>query len=275
MLGNQPFEELYEQLIVRPSTTYRAAIGPPVHLDPQAFDIFLRRLKDFRETYPNMAFWQIADYKNLSIIRSDGDLELFGYKFKTVKDLFRRIHPEYLLPYLRWRGAAYELIHNKNVTIDPLEVALRIALPLELGPGQYYWFNMNSTVVQVDAEGRVVTNLQTLYREGKWSPRSLRPLEASVQIRNQTDADLERQLIEQISLLFIDEFTDGELDLLSLYAAGKAADEVLAAKCWSRHTLHEYNSNLLRKAKALFVYDFRNARDFAAYCLEKGFIKVR
>ena len=193
MFGQQAFDELYEQLIVQPSAAYRATIGPPVRLNDADFKAFITRLKDFRDIYPNMGFWQIVDYKNLLITLSEGDVELFGCRHKTIKEFFRKVHPEYLLPYLRWRGAAYELIYKRDVVLAPLGVAMRIPLPLELEDGQYYWFNMNSTIVQVDAENRIVTNLQTFYREGKWSPRNLRPLEASVQIRSLTDTDLENQ----------------------------------------------------------------------------------
>ncbi len=275
MLGYQPFDEIYERLIEWPSMAYRSAVGPPLNLDPAAFEQFLARLSHFREDYPNMAFWQMVDYKTLTISHSQGDLEAFGYKLTSVKDFFRRVHPDYLLPYLRWRTAAYNLILKQDMPVDPLHAVFRVPLPLQLLDGQYFWFYMNTTIVQVDAEGRIVTNLQSFYRESKWSPRNLRPLEAHVQIRNMADNDLDKMLIAQMTLQLIDEFTDAELDLLSLYASGKKTDEVLREKGWSRHTLHEYNANLLRKAKALFVYDFKNARDFAEYCLEKGLLRVK
>lgn len=275
MLGYQPFDEIYERLIERPSAAYRTSVAAPVNLDSEAFDAFLSRLKNFREEYPNMAFWHTIDYKTLSINHSEGDLVTFGRKLSSVKDFFRQIHPDYLVPFLRWRTAAYSLILNQNMAVSPLEAVFRVSLPLQVLDGQYLWFYMNSAIVQVDAEGRIVTNLQTFYREGKWSPRNLRPLEASIQIRNVTDNALEEHLVSQLSLQLIEEFTDAELDLLSSYAAAKKTEDVLREKSWSRHTLHEYNANLLRKAKAIFVYDFRNARDFAEYCAEKGFIRVK
>lgn len=274
MLNKQPFEDLYERLLVQPSETYRALTGEPVNLDAAAFSEMLSRLKNFREIYPNMAFWLVIDYKTLKVGHSEGDQQTFGFKLATFKDFFRLIHPDYVLPYLRWRAAAYALIYRQMVQLDPLEAIYRQSIPLKAHDKEYYWFAMNSSIVQVDAQGRIVTNLQTFYLDGKWSTRNLRPFEAGVQIKNFSNA-LEHQLIAQLSLQLIEEFTNAELDLLSLYASGKTAEEVMQAKAWSRNTLHEYNANLLKKAKALFVYDFRNARDFAEYCLEKGFIHVR
>ena len=275
MLGNQPFDELYDRFLVQSSAAYRAEIGDPIHLDADRFAELLTRLKNFRDIYPNMAFWLVISYKTLGISHSEGDNVVFGYKMESLRDFFRQIHPDYVIPYLRWRGAAYELIHGQNVILNPLEAIYRQTIPLRAQDNHYYWFAMNSTVIQVDAGGRIVTNLQTFYREGKWSHRNLRPFEAGVQIKNISDFNLEDRLIAQLSLYLIDEFTNAELDLLSLYASGKTVEDILEARNWSRNTLHEYNANLLKKAKSLFVYDFRNARDFAEYCQEKGFIHKR
>lgn len=275
MLGYQPFDELFERQIEQPSASYRRTVGAPVNLSPADFEQFLSRLSHFREDYPNMAFWLMIDYKSLLVSHSEGDQELFGRKLSSVKDFFKRIHPDYVLPYLRWRTAAYNLILTQNMTVDPLHAVFRAQLPVQLHDGQYFWFYLNTTIVQVDAEGRIVTNLQTFYRESKWSPRNQRPLEAHIQIRDAADNELDRQLVGQVALALLDEFTDAELDLLSFYAAGKKTEAVLQEKGWTRHTLHEYNANLLRKAKGIFVYDFKNARDFAEYCFEKGFIRLK
>lgn len=273
MQGILPIDEFYERYVAMPSEAYRQTIGPAEHLDAAAFDQFVSRLKDFRKLYPNIAFWQIIDFKTLQVVHSDGDPDLFGRPFRTFKDIFRVMHPDYLLPYLRWRTAAFDLIYAQKVLLDPLNVAYRLSLPLKTRAGAYFWFTMNSTIVQIDIQGKIVTMLQTFYMEGRWSPRNLRPVEASLSIRSAQHYDFENQIITQLSLQLIDEFTNAELDLLSLYASGKTNAKILESKSWSKHTLHEYNANLLRKAKKLFVYDFRSARNFAEYCAEKGYIK--
>ncbi|TNE60338.1 MAG: hypothetical protein EP344_07570 [Bacteroidetes bacterium] len=274
MPEKQYFEEFYQNQVVQRSATYRAAIGPPVHLDQQAFERFLQQLKDFRLTYPNMAFWLVVDYKHLAIPYHDGDRPLLGSSIQTLRDFFRLLHPDYLEAILRWRSAAYELIHTERILLTPMEAVYRQVMPLKVKDGSYYWFSMNSTILQVDQAGYIVTNLQTFYREGKWSPKNLRPIEGLVQCKDLDEEDLHRRLINQMALRFIDEFTDTELGLLVSYATQKPVDKILQDKGWSRHTLHEYNANLLRKARAFFVYDFKNAREFAEFCLEKGYIRV-
>lgn len=274
-MQKQPFDELYESFVVQPSAAYRTVIGQPVNLDAEEFAKLLTRLRDYHNYYPGMAFWLVIDYKSLTISASEGDEAFFGRKLYSVKDNFQLIHPDYLLPFFRWRAAAYQLVFKQYAKITPLEMGYRQSLPLRAKDGQYFWFAMYSTIAQLDENGRIVSNLQTFYPEGKWSARNLRPFEASIQIRNSSESELDQDLISQLSLALIDEFTNAELDLLTLYGAGKTAEEILQTKSWSRHTLHEYNANLLKKAKNLFVYDFRNAREFAGYCLDKGFIRIR
>ena len=275
LMQKLPFDELFEYFVVRPSTTYRQAIGEPVNLDEANFSNLLSRLGDFQTYYPGMAFWQIIQYKTLTILTGGGDVDIFGRKLESVKDFVRTISRDYQLPYFRWRAAAYELIFRQGIPSEPLQVGYRQTIPLKARDGETYWFTMHSTISQIDANGRIVTNLQTFYLDGKWSARNLRPFEASIYIRNFANSALDQELKDQLSLSLIDEFTNAELDLLSLYASGKTVDEILKARSWTRHTLHEYNANLLKKAKNLFVYDFRNAREFAEYCLEKGFIRTR
>ena len=274
-MQKQPLDKLYESLVVQPSAAYRAAIGAPVNLDPVAFSQLLDRLRDYHHLYPGMTFWLIVEFKTLAISASDGDVAFFGRKLNTLKDMFRMINPDYVLPFLRWRAAAYELAFKQNNKIVPLEFGYRQSVPLKEKDGQFFWFAMYSTIAQSDANEKIVTILQTFHLEGKWTEHNQRPFEAGIQTRNFSETALDRDLISQLSLSLIDEFTNAELDLLSLYGSGKSVEEILQIKSWSRHTLHEYNANLLKKAKNLFVYDFRNARDFAEYCLKKGFIRGR
>ena len=274
-MQKRPIDQLFDSYVVQPSIDYRAAIGEPVNLTPEGFSHLLDQLRDFRNLYQGMAFWLIIRYKDLSISDSAGDEEFFGRKLRHLIDFYRIIHPDYILPYLRWRAAAYALIHNQHVQPPPLDVGYRQSVPLKAKDGAYYWFTMYSSIAQTDAAQKIVSNLQTFSQEGKWTPRNLRPFEATIQSRNFSHSDLEEHLMAQLSLSLIDEFTNAELDLLSFYAAGKTVEDILERKSWSRHTLHEYNASLLKKAKNLFVYDFRNAREFAGYCLEKGFIHAR
>ena len=269
------FDQLYENYVVRPSEAYRSAIESPAEPLSGAMNALIAQLQTFQGSNAGLAFWQIIAYKTLSHIASGGDVHIFGQRLCTMRDFILKIHPQYLLPYFRWRAAGYTPILQNNFPIDLKRIILRQSIPLKAKDGQYYWFSMFASTLQIDAAGRIVSNLHTFYLEGKWSPKTMRPFEASVQLDNWASTELDQNLVRQLTPDLIDEFTDAELDLISLYASGKSTEEVIKAKNWSRYTLHEYNANLLKKSKALFVYDFRNAREFAEYCLEKGYIHLR
>ncbi len=270
MLSFREFELLYEEWVEHPSAEYRRRVGSPVNIDAASLDQFLQRLHTHRADYPNMAFWLLIDYKTLLVARGEGDEQALGAPVRIYRDMLMRIHPDYLLPYFRWRKAAYQMVFLYPEKMrQPLLHAFRISLPLRVRFDKYWWFCINSTVVQMDAEGRIATILLTFYRESEWSPHNLRPVEASLFSYSEENEDINKELAAQLSLQMSEVFTDAELDLLALYAAGRNTDEVLAAKNWSRHTLHEYNAHLLRKSKELFVYDFKSARDFAEYCQER------
>ena len=146
MLGYQPFDEIYERLIEWPSMAYRSAVGPPLNLDPAAFEQFLARLSHFREDYPNMAFWQMVDYKTLTISHSQGDLEAFGYKLTSVKDFFRRGNTDYLLPYLRWRTAACRRILKPNDPVEQLHAVVRVRVSRQPLYRQYFCLFINTNI---------------------------------------------------------------------------------------------------------------------------------
>ncbi len=270
------FEQVYEEWIEHPSKNYRQKIGQAVHLDETAFADFLQCLRNYRAAYPSIALWLVVDYATFNVNLCEGDRNALGDSIRTKRDLLARIHPDYLLPYLRWRQAAYTLmtLYPEKVR-QPLSHTFRISLPLKNHKGLYWWFCMNSAIVQMDAENRIATTVEILYRENEWSRHNLRPVEASLFSRLSQEESLNAELAAQFSLQLAELFTDAELDLVALYARGRSTAEAQAAKKWSRHTLHEYNTHILRKARELFVYDFRNARQFAEYCAERRILQFK
>lgn len=275
MTPSRTIEALYEEWVECPSLEYRQQVSAPVDLPPIVFEQFLKRLHHQRIEYPNMAFWLVFDYRTLDVTRRDGDAETLGLPVRSKYDFLTRIHPDYVLPYLRWRRAAYQLAFQYPQKVRrPLAQAFRISIPLRTSTQEYWWFFINSVVVQVDAAGRIATNLQTFYRDTKWSSQSLRPVEASLFSHLESMESLNAEMFGQMTLQMTEVFTDAELELLTLYAAGKSTQEVVATKQWSLHTVHEYNAHLLWKARELFAYDFRNARSFARYCRERHLVFI-
>lgn len=272
MPESKNFDQLFKTWVEHPWLGYGSDLGPPVYPTAEAFDALVDGLRNFKQGHPDMAYWQIVSMKDLTVLANGGDIDVFGKKIVTYRDFLKLIHPDYFLPFLQWRHAAYSAMARFKIKMTPMEVSFRTSMPMLTKDEQYYWFSQHSTVARVDAEGRIVLNLHTLYLEGKWTPHSTKPFEAFVFQGQLTEPELEEMLRAQIVPYFLDELTNAELDLITLYASGFAAEDVCRQKDWTKHTLHEYNASVLKKAKRLFQYDFRNARDFAAFCLERGYI---
>ncbi|MEY3249787.1 MAG: hypothetical protein RL742_1830 [Bacteroidota bacterium] len=265
------FDRLFKEWIENTWIGYAQILGAPAYPDAETFEILVNGLRDFKERHPDMAFWQIVSMKDLTSTASGGDLEVFGMPVRTYRDFLRLIHPDYLLPFLQWRNAGYTALVKMKIKMTPMEVSFRTSLPMRTKDETYHWFSQHTTIAQIDAEGRVVSTLHTLYPEGKWTPHSTKPFVAFFQ-GSIPETELEDMLRAQIVPYILDELTNGELDLISLYANDQSSEEICRQKGWSKHTLHEYNAGVLKKAKRLFQFEFRNARDFAAFCLDRGFI---
>jgi hypothetical protein len=268
------FDRLFKEWIENAWIGYAQILGPPAYPDLDTFNALVTGLRDFKQRHPDMAFWQIVSMKDLLSAASGGDSEVFGAPVRTYRDFLRLIHPDYLLPYLQWRNAAYGALVKMQIKMTPMEGSFRASLPMRTKDGAYHWFSQHTTIAQIDDGGRIVSILHTLYLEGKWTLHSTKPFVAFFQ-GPIPDAELEDMLRAQIVPYILDELTNGELDLISLYANEQSSEEICRQKGWTKHTLHEYNSSVLKKAKRLFQFEFRNARDFAAFCLERGFIHKR
>ncbi len=265
------FDRLFKEWIENTWIGYAQILGDPAFPDAKTFEALLTGLRDFNLRHPDMAFWQIISMKDLTSTASGGDSQVFGAPVRTYRDFLRLIHPDYLLPYLQWRNAAYAAREKTKIKMMPMEGSFRTSLPMRTKEGAYQWFSHHTTIAQTDTEGRILSILHTLYLEGKWSPHSTKPfvgfLHGSI-----PDTELEDMLRAQIVPYILDALTNGELDLISLYANDQSSEEICRQKGWTKHTLHEYNASVLKKAKRLFQFEFRNARDFAAFCLDRGFI---
>jgi hypothetical protein len=278
-MAKQPspqFEQYLTDQIARLSAGAHAIqLGEPVNLAPAAFDDLLARMRRYRDYYPSMSFWLVINLRDNSIVAAEGTEESLGAAIHARKDMVQLIQPDYLPTYFQWVQASYELSMKIRESILPMQVSYRMSIPLRHKNGEYYWYSVHTTVTQVDANGYIVTYLNTYYMEGKWSERSLKPFETYLQLKNEPDSDIEQKLYAIMAPFIIDEFTNSELEVITLYSGGGVGDEVAQKIGWSKHTLYEYNTTILKKARRIFQYDFRTAKEFAKFCLEKGFIYPR
>lgn len=269
------FNSLYETYVTANLPRLSAGLGEPAALRGAEYEAVIGQMKKFRELYAHLSFWAVVDMRSLDLAAVEGAESMLANPVKTVRDFLRLVHPDYLEPYLIWGEATYVIAMQNPGMIAPMQISQRVTLPLLGRDGHYHWFSQHATVLQVDAQNRIIQHLNTYYDEGRWSARRLQPVEPHFSGRHYTPEELQRLLNAQMTPYIIDEFTNAELDLLSHYAAGETPERIMSLKNWRKHTLHEYNAHVMQKARRIFQYDFGTARDFAEYCAEKGFIQPK
>jgi hypothetical protein len=262
-------EKIRNHLAAMESLATNARYIEPFHLSEAACASFLQGLHDAPNQYPDLDFWYIVHPGSTAIPEQGGLEEHFSRPIRNRLDFYLQFHPDYLEPYFHWTKATYLLTQRIQQKIKPLENSIRISVPLRTRDGTYYWYSQHSTILQIDQVGKVRTYLNTYYLEGKWSELSLKPFESFLRNRNQPDAENEQILNALMAPYIIDAFTNSELELLSFYTRGMDSAQAAAHIGWSKHTLNEYNSSILKKARRLFQFPFRTARDFADFCQEK------
>ena len=251
----------------------KADIQNPVNLTNEDLEALLNRYRNSKQNFPDLAFWILFRVPDFSIRESGGLLHSLEGSFSTTKEFFRLIHPDYVEPYLNWGLAAYKMALNKKAEIKPMATSYRVSIPLRTHDGSYCWYSQHATLVQFDADGNIISHLNTYYREGKWSPHNLRPFEACLNINERpSDQSLEESLFKRMTSFLLDVFTNKELELLRYYVKDLSVSAIEEIASFSRHTIHEYNARVLKKSRKLFQFDFKTAKDFAIYCKERGFI---
>ncbi len=272
---NFDFNSIYEKYVISMLRRLSGGFGEPASLVGAEYDEVLTRMKKFRELYVHMSFWLIVDLRIQDVLTVEGADPVLYTPLRTLRDFLKLVHPDYLIPYLTWANATYEFGLQNPALVVPMQISQRITLPLLTRDGQYHWFAQHGTVLQVDSSNRLIQHMNTYYDEGKWTRHGMQPMEAYFSGRHNDSEALQKLLNAKMVPYVIDEFTNAELDLLTLYAAGETAERITILKNWTKHTLHEYNANVIQKARRIFQYNFPTARDFADYCVERGFIQAR
>jgi hypothetical protein len=273
----QEFEEAFNGLPTADLQKLTATFGPPVDLDDEAYANYLNKLRtsiDGEGT--DLRFYLVLNITTLELEFLCGLNRALGYPDDTsYKGILQLIHPEYLRPYLMWGMSAYKTGFTMKQLLQPLKISYRVSLPLLHSNGKYYWYSQHTTPIRVDKDHNLICHLNSYAYEGEWSIYNQRPFEACLSRNNTQFEVLENKMHEILATDFIlDNFRNSEVELLQLYIDGAQNAKAIMERRegWSKHVVYEYNKNVLKKAKALFNYDFREARDVALYFREKGYL---
>ena len=270
------FEALYQKYCIEPMNQFGQLLGHPVDLPDDAYHLFLRNLKDPKNLMPDNSFYLVVDIRKEHFELIHGMQKSLGITANTLKAFLQLIHPDYLEPYLVWSIASYKTSFDLRSIVKPLQQSYRITLPLKRHDGQYYWYSYHATALRIDANGMLITHLNSYYYEGKWSEDNLRPFEASVSHKNEPNPAWERQLRAYMTDYVLDKFTNTEIDLMKIYARTGDNARTIAKKNkrWAVSTILGYNKQILAKGNKLFNCRFPDAKSVANYCTRKHYLTI-
>lgn len=270
------FDALYQKYCLEPLNQFGQILGAPVDLSTPAYHRFLDDLKNPNYLMPDNSFYLVVDIRQEKLELAYGMQKSLGITANSIKAFLQLIHPDYLEHYLVWAMASYKTTFELRPHIKPLQQSYRITIPLKRYDNQYYWYSYHATALRIDANGMLVTHLNTYYYEGKWSEDNLRPFEACVSHKNEPQPDWERLMRTHMTDYVLDQFTNTEVDLMKIYAKTDANASTIAKtnKRWTVNTILGYNKQILAKGNKLFKCRFPDAKNVAKYCAKKQYLSI-
>lgn len=145
-----------DYLFLKSLTKY---FGPPVHLSDEACQKFLTDLEN--DPLMSNRFALMANIKTFDIVWQLNFDKFFKYKGKlTVDKFFFKIHPDYLIDYIKWGEACYLYAAEIKDQLIPLQQMTRITIPMKLKDEQYYWVLQEAIPLQLDKDNNMITHIQ-------------------------------------------------------------------------------------------------------------------
>ena len=236
---------------------------------------------EFYKRQPSRFFFVVDSTVN-DIHKFKGELmeygteNIFGEKITNLNLFFHRMHPDYLHPFFEWAQQVYALVHEmgQELIIKPFASTYRISIPLRGKDGRYYWYGQYGTPILSDSAYNLICHLNVYEYEGVYNEFETRPLVPCITMaQSLSPVHVEQRMIRNMGKILMNKFSECEREIVEMYAEGKTVEQIVARKRWQKSTLYEYNGYILKKAKAFFVYDFKNTIYFVDYLKSKGFIE--
>lgn len=186
-------------------------------------------------------------------------------KDPTLGEFLGYVHPDYLPMFRFWAMAINEAAYSIDFGEQIGDYVYHISLPLRRFDGSFYWYTQHSFAMQHDAAGHYINHFNFYDYGGLWYPRNRPPFLPYVTKLNKPAPDLDGMMYAIAAPRIRALFTHTEQLLLEWYMKGEPVNDKLRMQ---PHTLHEHNSNILKKTTSILLTDFKSAREAAALLLE-------
>ena len=252
---------------------YAAQLGPAVNLTDEEASAYWQKNVLNRPAELD-TFFTILDYRVPGFTYTLGIPEVLGVKEElTIGTYLDRVHPAMLQLYGLWGMEALEMAMKHTDQLEPFKFTYRVAFPILHGNGQYYSIIQNSTILQLDDNKRMISQLNT-YRMGiAFNEVDIQNLKGEIFSAGVSAQKWNEIFVYNISQKILGTFTRRENEILQTYAAGMVRPEEMAKKYKiTVPTLYTHHKNILRKAHKLFFRGFGNVIEVADYLKNSGYL---
>jgi hypothetical protein len=249
-------------------------LGPPTPESRQHATALMRQL----EANPDRdSFYLKLDIRQPPTIPWVCNLErVLGYRTLSYETYFPLIHDHYRGIYLEFGVAAYQLAKKFMASLPTENSAYSILVPLRHRLGSYIWIRQVSEPLEFDANGHMVSQLNTYRYVGEFTgPISNRPM---VEFGATPRPDIGRQ-VSDIALRrtlesFLFELTEMHVNTALAYLhlydpatnprpTSEAVGQLLQRRV---STVHSYNKRILEEVRYVFpLSDFPTMVEFTKF----------
>lgn len=252
---------------------YAAQLGPAVHLTDEEvtayWDTHILSRPEEQDT-----FTTILDYRAPGFTYTHGIPEVLGVQEElTIGTYLDRVHPAMLQLYGIWGMEALEMTMKHTDQLEPFKFTYRVAFPILHGNGQYYSIIQNSTILQLDKNKQMISQLNT-YRMGiAFHEGDIQSLRGEIFSEGVSSENWNDIFLGNISQKVLDSFTQKECEVLKAYAKKPYKPSQMIKKFnITIPTLYTHHRNILKKAHRLFFRGFNSVIEVADYLKNSGYL---
>ena len=272
-IENLPYLEDFNKEIFAQLNAYATGLGNPVNLTDEAVSAYWKENVE-EKNLDFDTFYSVFDYRVPGFTYHKGIEKALGKPRNfTIATYLELIHPDFLQLYTLWGVEALEMAIANKDQLEPFKFTYRISIPLLHSNNTYYHCFQNSTVLQVDSQNQLVSQLNTFRMGIRFSDSDLRNLKGEIFAQDSPSSGWNKVFINNMSKRIMRYFTPAEVKILKAYAeANDTSEEIAHVFEITRPTLYTHNRNILKKGFELFHKRFGSIWDFANYLKDRGYL---
>ena len=222
----------------------------------------------------NRAFYSVIDMQTGDFSWQHGICESLGMPpgYLGLVDFLERLQPDYLSMFRFWAVTINEAAYALELGDTMHDFVYHISLPLRRNDGSHHWYTQHSFALQSDIAGHYVTHFNFYDYNGPWFAHNRPPFIPFITNHQKPAPKIEQKMHSIATPRIRAFFTHTEQVLIEWYIMGEPPENKLRMQ---PHTLHEHNHNILKKASAVLLTDFKTAKEAALLLKEAGLWSIQ